>query len=223
MTDPVTSSGSRRCAGLLLAAGGGTRMGNPKALVTLDDELLVDRAASVLRDGGCEPVAVVLGAEADQVRHRASLGDAVVVDNPAWESGQASSLRVGLSAVAGSAGAVLVAVVDQPGLTAPVVRRLVDRWHAGVAPVVVASYAGRPRNPVLFDSSVLADVAAAVTGDEGARGWLAERRASDPGSVVLVECGDIGDPTDVDTPADLTQWRVSRSEAVPHVAIRSDP
>jgi nicotine blue oxidoreductase len=198
-------------------------MGNPKALVTLDDELLVDRAASVLRDGGCEPVAVVLGAEADQVRHRASLGDAVVVDNPAWESGQASSLRIGLSTVAGSAGAVLVAVVDQPGLTAPVVRRLVDRWHAGVAPVVVASYAGRPRNPVLFDSSVLADVAAAVTGDEGARGWLAERRASDPGSVVLVECGDIGDPTDVDTPADLTQWRVSRSEAVPHVAIRSDP
>jgi nicotine blue oxidoreductase len=203
-------------------------MGNPKALVTLDDELLVDRAASVLRDGGCEPVTVVLGAEADQVRHRASFGDAVVVDNPAWESGQALSLRVGLSTVAdGSgalrAGAVLVAVVDQPGLTAPVVRRLVDRWRAGTAPVVVASYAGRPRNPVLFDSSVLDDVAAAVTGDEGARGWLAERRASDPGSVVLVECGDIGDPTDVDTPADLTQWRVSRSEAVPHVAIRSDP
>lgn len=207
----MTGPGPRACAGLLLAAGGGSRMGSPKALVTLDGELLVDRAASVLRDGGCEPVTVVLGAEADQVRHRASLGDAVVVDNPAWKSGQASSLRVGLETLATGAAAVLVAVVDQPGLTAGVVQRVVDCWRAGAAPVVVASYAGRPRNPVLFDSSVIADVAGTVTGDEGARGWLAERRASDPGSVVLVECGDIGDPADVDTPDDLARWRVGRA------------
>jgi nicotine blue oxidoreductase len=180
--------------------------------VTLAGELMVDRAASVLRDGGCEPVTVVLGAEADQVRHRAALGDAVVVDNPSWESGQASSLRVGLAALAelrdadSLSGAVLVAVVDQPGLTAAVVRRLVDCWRSGGAPVVVASYAGRPRNPVLFDVSVLTEVADAVAGDEGARGWLAERRAQDPASVVLVECGDIGDPSDVDTPDDLARW-----------------
>jgi nicotine blue oxidoreductase len=196
-------------------------MGGPKALVTLDGELLVDRAASVMRAGGCEPVTVVLGAEADEVRHRAAFGDAVVVDNPSWESGQASSLRVGLAAttvpratgatpgttVSGRVpDAVLVAVVDQPGLTAAVVRRLVDCWRSGGAPVVVASYAGRPRNPVLFDVSVLAEVADAVAGDEGARGWLAERRTQDPASVVLVECGDIGDPSDVDTPDDLARW-----------------
>jgi nicotine blue oxidoreductase len=209
----VTTLGSGTCAGLLLAAGAGTRMGNPKALVALDGELLVDRAATVLRDGGCEPVTVVLGAEADQVRRCAGLGDAVVVDNPAWESGQASSLRVGLEALSAPAvddgaapAAVLVAVVDQPGLTAAVVRRLINCWRSGGAPVAVAGYAGRPRNPVLFDATLLSEVAEAVTGDEGARGWLAERRATDPASVVIVECGDVGDPTDVDTPDDLARW-----------------
>src|SRR5437588_1746517 len=87
-------------AGLLLAAGGGRRYGMPKALVERDGRLLVEHAAQVLRAGGCDPVVVVLGAAADEVRRRADLAGAIVVDNPDWADGMGSSLRAGLAALA---------------------------------------------------------------------------------------------------------------------------
>ena len=212
MSGPATDPRSRRCAGLLLAAGSGSRMGGPKALVPVGGRLLVERAFEVLRDGGCDPVVVVLGAGADEVRRRAHLPAGVVVENPDWADGQGGSLRLGLLRGAddapdgGAADAAVIALVDQPGLPAAVVRRLIEAWHAGAGPAVVAAYDGRPRNPVLLDRRVWADVAATLDGDEGARAWLRARRRSTPEDVVLVECGDLGDPVDLDTPADLADY-----------------
>jgi nicotine blue oxidoreductase len=71
---------------------------------------------------------------------------------------------------------------------------------------VVAAYDGRPRNPVLLAREVWADVAAVVEGDEGARSWLRQRALEDPDGVVLVECGDLGNPADLDTPEDLRAY-----------------
>lgn len=82
-----------RPAGLLLAAGEGARLGTPKALVVLGGERLVDRGVRVLREGGCNPVLVVLGAAVVPVR------GAVVVRNPDWRTGMGSSLRTGLAAL----------------------------------------------------------------------------------------------------------------------------
>jgi nicotine blue oxidoreductase len=163
-------------------------------------------------------VLVVLGAAADEVRHAADLGDVDVVDNPAWAQGQSTSLRVGLVALASDPAdrapdAVLVSVVDQPGMTAAVVTRLLSAWRTSDAVVVQATYDGRPRNPVLLDGSVLDEVGTSVDGDEGARRWLAERRRTAPESVVLVECGDVGRPDDVDTPADLSGYDASDDDA----------
>jgi CTP:molybdopterin cytidylyltransferase MocA len=84
-----------------------------------------------------------------------------------------------------------------------VVRRLIDAWRSGAGPAVIAAYGGQPRNPVLLDRSVWADVAANVEGDEGARLWLREVQRERPERIVLVECSDIGDPVDLDTPEDL--------------------
>src|SRR5436309_15777649 len=115
------------CAGLLLAAGSGSRLGTPKALVELDGELLVDRGVRLLADGGCDPVVVVLGAAAHDVVARARLDRATVVVNEGWSDGIGSSLRVGLTVVAElGATHVVVALADQPGVTADVVRRLAD-------------------------------------------------------------------------------------------------
>src|SRR4051794_36781793 len=200
------------CAGLLLAAGAGSRMGGPKALVELGGRLLVERGAEVLRQAGGDPVGVVLGAAADEGRDRAELSDARIVDNPNWAEGQAGSLRIGLVGVADSdadadrgAGAVVVTLVDQPAIPPEVVRRLVDAWRGGAGPAVIAAYGGEPRNPVLLDRRVWADVATNVEGDEGARVWLREGRRDHPEQIVLVECDDIGDPIDLDTPADLRE------------------
>jgi nicotine blue oxidoreductase len=185
-------------SGLLLAAGAGRRMGGPKALVELDGAPLVRRGVRLLADGGCSPVVVVVGAAAERVRPLCD--DAQVVEASDWATGMAASLRAGLAAAEGlvDVGACVVALVDQPGVTPAAVERL-RAAHRDGARAAVATYAGRPRNPVLLDRSVWADVAAAAVGDEGARPWL----RAHPELVVHVDCTDVGTPDDVDTPQDL--------------------
>ncbi len=181
-------------SGLLLAAGGGRRMGRPKALVEVDGEPLVRRGVRLLADGGCTPVVVVVGAAAEQVRPLCD--GARVVEAADWATGMAASLRAGLAAVTGDA--CVVALVDQPGVTSAAVERL-RAAHRDGARAAVATYAGRPRNPVVLDRSLWAEVAAAAVGDEGARPWL----RAHPELVVEVDCTDVGTPDDVDTPQDL--------------------
>ncbi|MFC4535312.1 nucleotidyltransferase family protein [Sphaerisporangium dianthi] len=179
-------------AGLLLAAGGGRRFGAPKALVEYAGERLADRGVRLLRDGGCDPVVVVLGAA------RAGVPGALAVHNPDWATGMGSSLRAGLSAVPREAGAVVIALVDQPLIRPEAVRRLVAAYRAGAA-VAVASYGGAPRNPVLIAREHFHSVRALAEGDVGARPFL----RAHPELVTMVPCDDAGDPADVDTPGDL--------------------
>lgn len=184
--------------GVLLAAGAGRRLGRPKALVELGGQLLVERGVRLLRDGGCAPVVVVLGAGAERVVAVADLTDAEVVTNPGWDSGMGSSLRAGLAALEGRCDAAVVALADQPLVGPGAVRRLVERWRAG-GQAVVATYGGKPRNPVLLDAGLWTRAAGAAVGDAGARAFL----RGNPGLVTLVDCGDVGAPDDVDTPEDL--------------------
>ncbi|RKT56305.1 nucleotidyltransferase family protein [Saccharothrix australiensis] len=184
-----------RVAGLLLAAGAGRRFGGPKALVTRGGAPWVESAGAVLRDGGCAPVVVVLGAGADEVRARAALDDVVVVENPAWATGMGSSLRAGLAALPGSADAVVVLPVDTPGVTAAAVRRFVDL--AAPAALARASYRGAPGHPVLIGREHWAGVSSAATGDAGARHYLRVHGAA------RVPCEDVADGADVDRPQDL--------------------
>lgn len=189
-------------AGLLLAAGAGSRMGGPKALLELDGELLVQRGIRLLREGGCAPVLVVVGAAAEQVRPLCT--GARVVEAPDWATGMAASLRAGLAALDADpdVAACVVALVDQPLVTAAAVTRLVAAHEAG-ARAAVASYAGRARNPVILDRSVWLGVSASANGDQGARAWLGEH----PELVVDVDCTDTGSPDDLDTPQDLERLR----------------
>jgi nicotine blue oxidoreductase len=183
-------------AGLVLAAGEGRRFGGPKAVVELDGERLVDRAARVLREGGCEPVYVVSNAVSVEVR------GATTVVNADWATGMASSLRAGLAALPESADAVVISLVDQPGIGSDVVARLVRRLNDGHQ-LVVATYDGQPRNPVGVVRHLWAAASASAAGDEGLRAFIREH----PDQVDAVECADIGDPTDIDTPEDLASHR----------------
>ncbi|WP_024875801.1 nucleotidyltransferase family protein [Saccharomonospora piscinae] len=185
-------------AGLLLAAGAGRRFGRPKALVELGGQPLATRAVRALSDGGCEPVLVVLGARADDVRTLLP-GRVGTVVAPDWEQGMSASLRAGLHALTERSpvpDAVLIHLVDLPGVGPEVVRRL--RSRTGVDAVARATYGGVPGHPVLLGRRWWGEVAAAAHGDRGAREWLRGRD-----DVRLVECGDLAEGTDVDTPADL--------------------
>lgn len=188
-------------AGLLLAAGSGSRMGGTKGLVSLDGELLLDRAVRLLRDGGCDEVVVVVGAQADEVEPRVAAAGARSVRAPGWATGMGASLRAGLVELAGGPhDACVVALVDQPLVGAEAVARLRAAGEEG-AVAAVATYAGQQRNPVLLARPVWADVAACAEGDAGARTWLRQH----PDLVVPVPCDGTGSPYDVDTPADLAQ------------------
>lgn len=192
-------------AGLLLAAGSGSRLGQPKALVRLAGQLLVDRASEVLGAAGCDPVVVVIGAQAPDVRAQASLTGCTVVVNDDWASGMGSSLRAGLAALAGTpADAALVSLVDTPGVGVEAMRRLTSVAGDGVAGVLaVATYAGRRGHPVLLGRNHWAGVAESAVGDSGARGYLAAHSEL----MRSVPCEDVADPADIDTAADLVRAR----------------
>jgi CTP:molybdopterin cytidylyltransferase MocA len=181
-------------AGLVLAAGGGSRYGMPKALVTYAGKLLVEHAADTLREAGLAPGVVVLGAAAPQVVATArNLPRAVI--NPDWATGLGSSLRAGLRALAGTpAIAVVVLLVDMPEVTPLAVRRIAA--HATPDALVMGGYGERRGHPVLLGRDHWAGVAAAATGDKGARDYLRAHAAE----VRIVEVGDVAGDLDLDVP-----------------------
>lgn len=179
-------------SGLVLAAGGSSRMGRPKMLLPIAGEPLVARAVRPLLEAGLSRIVVVIGAEADAV-HAAlpAVTDVAAVVNAAWRTGMASSLRVGLAACAG-ADAVLVVLGDQPSVTAAAVGRVLAA--APGRPLVVASHAGRVVHPILFARELFPELEA-LDGDVGAREVVRRHLAR----AALVE-GDA--PRDVDTEDD---------------------
>ncbi|WP_031106543.1 nucleotidyltransferase family protein [Streptomyces sp. NRRL S-146] len=200
MTTRETTGEAGAVAGLLLAAGGGRRLGGrPKALLPHRGRPLVEHAVRMLRDGGCATVHVVLGARAGDVRAQASLPGCVLVDNPDWEQGMGSSLRAGLDSLAGTgARAALVSLVDQPGIGPEAVARVLAAYE-GEESLASAAYDGVRGHPVLFGAAHWAGIAATATEDRGARAYLKEHRTA----LALVECGDVARPFDIDTAADL--------------------
>jgi nicotine blue oxidoreductase len=203
-----------KVAGVLLAAGEGSRLGRPKALVELAGQTLAERGVQLLRAGGADPILVVTGAvpvtpvQSGQIR---------TVYNERWRTGMGSSLCAALVALSGTGlsgtglsgtelsdvGAVVVALADQPLVGAVAVARLIAAYRDG-ASVAVAGYDGRPRNPVLLAREHWPEVLATAAGDQGARAFLRARADL----VTLIECGDTGRPDDIDTPEDLE--RVAR-------------
>ena len=183
--------------GLLLAAGAGTRMGRPKALVSDADGSWLERSVRVLDDGGCDGVTVVLGARsAEAVAFLDGLGVDLVIAHD-WESGMSASLSAGLRGMPPEATAALVLLVDLSDVTAEVVRRLVEtEASAGARSLARATYDGRPGHPVLLGRDHWAGVVATATGDRGARDYLEAHQH------LSVECGDLATGADVDRPTD---------------------
>jgi CTP:molybdopterin cytidylyltransferase MocA len=204
-------------AAVVLAAGAGTRMGGPKALLEFDGRPLVERAIDTALAGGCAGVTVVLGASADEVRCRTDLRRARIVVNDDWPEGMGSSLRAGLAALAepepgpepapatnaaNTIDAALILLVDQPFVGSEAVRAVLDAWRSG-ARLAAASYRGRRGHPVLLAREHWSEVARVAVGDSGARAFLAEHADR----IVLVPCDAMADARDLDTPADLAAAR----------------
>jgi CTP:molybdopterin cytidylyltransferase MocA len=196
------SAAAVRVVGLVLAAGEGSRLGMPKALVVGDDGVpWVARAANALAAGGADPVYVVVGADAGAVRDAAPAGS-LIVEASDWREGMGASLRAGLIAVAAAepdAAAVMVLLVDTPGVGPEVVRTLAAQ--ANPEALDRATYERRPGHPVLIGRRHWDGVIESARGDRGGRDYLSVH------GIREIEVGDIADGSDIDTPEALAEWR----------------
>lgn len=177
-------------AGLVLAAGAGTRFGmRTKLLADLDGRPLLEyaiRAQCAVTQ--LERVVVVLGARAHDVLGAIEFGRCEPVVCAEWEAGQAASLRCGVAALRG-VNRVIVTLGDQPLMTPAAIERFLEQ--PGGARAV---YEGRPGHPVVLGPEQL-EAIATLRGDQGARSLL----AGGP----QIECADLARGLDVDTPEDL--------------------
>lgn len=161
---------------------------------------LIEATLANLCGAPVDETVVVVGEDAERLRAVCEPYEVRVVENPDWALGQSTSVRAGLAACKSSAGtrAAVVLLADQPLVGAGAVERLVWAFEAD-AKVAVATYGGKPRNPVLISREVWPLLLRELSGDEGARNFL----RGHPELVEYVACDGVGDPADVDTREDL--------------------
>jgi len=192
--DPVMEIHGR-VAGIVLAAGGSRRLGQPKQLVEFRGRPLVWHTVRVGLEAGLSPLVVVIGAAGEQIRRALEGESVVVIDNPTWEAGQSSSVRAGLSPVEPGIEAAIFLLADMPLMDAELVRQVVRTHRTTLAPLVAPRVAGRRANPVLFDRVTFPDLHQ-LTGDQGGRSLFDRYPAA------WVE-GSESAMLDLDTPEDL--------------------
>ena len=186
---------------VLLAAGASVRMGEPKQLIEVGGKPLVVRAVEAALASAAWPVVVVLGANAEKIRPLLARLPVLIAENPTWGEGMASSLRAGVNTLRTFSRALdgaLVAVADQPAFSADVIARLVDARQKSGRGIVAACYAERLGVPALFGCEHFAALTA-LTGEEGARHFLAAH-AAETAAVDLPELA-----MDLDTPDDVAR------------------
>jgi molybdenum cofactor cytidylyltransferase len=189
-------------AGIVLAAGGSTRMGRPKMLLPAGSGTLLSAAVAPLLEAGLDRVVVVLGDRAEEVRSGARLPTdprLVLVICAGWAAGMAASLKRGLEACA-DADAVVVALGDQPGVTAERVRMVMAAYGSG-RDLVVPVHRGIPAHPVLFGRSLFSELET-LTGDVGAREVIRRHE----GEAIRLEIEPL---PDIDTEDDYRQFMES--------------
>jgi molybdenum cofactor cytidylyltransferase len=186
---------------VILAAGGSTRLGQPKQLVAYRGRSLLRHAAEVATGTLCRPIVVVLGAHAAEIEAEVRDLPVRVTENPHWTRGLATSLRRGveiLEAAEEEIGAVVIMLCDQPLVSVPAIDGLVQAYRSGGKPIIASAYDGILGVPALFDRRLFPELLA-LEGEEGARRIIA-RHPRDVHGIPFP-----GGTLDIDTPQDCEQ------------------
>ena len=186
-----------RIVSIVLAAGAGRRFGGRKQLAPLRGRPLLEHALASAAAGPGEQTLLVLGAYGEEIERGIELSGARVVRCPDWERGPGASLRSGLAALGPPVTAALLTLGDEPFLPPEASRRLIAARRPGLA-TLRATYWGRPGHPVLIERRLFGSLTAAPP-DARPSVLLSEA------GIEAVECGDLGDPADVDAPEQLAK------------------
>jgi molybdenum cofactor cytidylyltransferase len=192
-------------AGIILAAGGSHRFGQPKQLLDFHGKPFVRVIAENALAAGLNPVIIVTGSHGDEVEQAVNDLPVQIVHNPEWETGQSSSIRTGISSLPTKCGGAIFLLSDQPQITVEVIRSLVD-FHSQDLPAVLAPLVNDKRaNPVLFDRETFSDLHK-LNGEQGGRAIFAKF------SPRYMEWADDRLLMDVDTPEDYLRLLESENE-----------
>jgi molybdenum cofactor cytidylyltransferase len=179
---------------VVLAAGGSSRLGQPKQLLRHRGESLVRHAAQAAIDAGCAPVTVVVGPEQERIAASLHDLDVIILPNESWRRGMGTSIRAGVEALK-DCDAIAILACDQPQVDATLIRQLAARHQETRKPMVASAYAGTLGVPTLFMRSCFEQLLS--LGDErGAKVLLTAR----PNDVAQVDFP--GGAVDIDTPGD---------------------
>jgi molybdenum cofactor cytidylyltransferase len=191
--------------GIVLAGGKSSRMGRPKALLSIGSsgETFFDRVTRTLLDAGIQDVIVVVGADADAIRAIARPRSGVrIVDNPDYAQGQLTSLLAGLQAIdAARTMAVLVTLIDVPLVSAATMRTLIAAQREHCAPVVRPVSNGRHGHPVIFGRELFGELQRADPA-HGAKPVVRAHAAE----MIEVPIDDEGAFADIDTREDYERF-----------------
>ena len=185
-------------AAVVLAAGGSTRLGRPKQLLTRDGETLVHRAARLAIATGATRVLVVTGAQAEDVAGAVSDLPVECLVNPRWNEGLAGSVRVAMDALAAHDYATLLLTCDQPALQVTHLQALLEAARHAPSDCAATRFGDRVGVPAVVAPTMLR-AARDLQGDRGLRDVLNAAGAG----VIACDAPDLG--VDIDTPEDVAE------------------
>jgi molybdenum cofactor cytidylyltransferase len=182
---------------VILSAGESSRMGRPKALLPIDGRTFIERIVAALKHGGIERIVVVLGFNAEELRRQIAHLPVEILVNSDYQLGQLSSLQVAVRHLQADKNChgMMVHLVDHPYIDSQLIQLMLRRFDESKPLIVVPRYRGKRGHPVIFSSSLFADLLNAPM-DEGAKAVVNAHRDQ----TLEIETEEVGITLDIDTP-----------------------
>ncbi len=202
----MTANRLVKIGGILLAAGGSSRLGRPKQLVQYQGKTLIRRSAEALIEAGCSPVIVVLGGEVDGSTAELRGLAVEIAFNTEWRTGMSSSIVSGvrrLIEIEPHIDGVLITLCDQPDIKPQFLARFVNRYSEEPHDIIATDYGEAKGVPALF-SRTLFDQLLSLKGDKGARDLIRNSN-----NVAIIRADAVF--SDIDTPEDLARLEAGQT------------
>jgi CTP:molybdopterin cytidylyltransferase MocA len=160
-----------KVAGVILAAGGSSRLGKPKQLLSYQGRPLIVHAVETVRAAGIDEIFVVTGSDASLVRESLATLDVHIVENDTWQDGISTSIRKGIGVIGEGVDGALLVLCDQPRIPSSHLEKLVQRFAANPETPVASGYSGTAGVPVIFPRRLFGSLLE-LSGAAGAKGIL---------------------------------------------------
>lgn len=191
-----------RVAGVVLAAGAATRIGGRKQLLSLGGRPILDYVLDAARQAPLDPLLVVLGSAASEIKAQVDLTGTQIVCNSRYREGQSTSVIAAVEALPDDVEAAVFLLGDQPEVAVPVLERIVETYRGTRSPIVQPRYAEGRGNPVLIARELFPELRR-LRGDVGARPLLVQHRDL----IAFADVSEFSRPVDIDTPDDYERAR----------------